>query len=86
MTDEAIPEIEPGQIAGDAYYFATCKARKASPLGSRSWLLHNLQDIGQKKPSERWHRVWIKTSEEGWTFQGLQKGLRFNNEGRLKND
>lgn len=65
------PTVE--QIAGDRYYFETCKARKAMPIGTRCRVLHDLGDIGKKKMSDRWYRVWRKT-DQGWVFDGMQFG------------
>jgi hypothetical protein len=67
------PTVNPEQIAGDAYYFATSKNLKASAVGRRVRMLHNISDFGKVHVSQRWHRIWIKT-ENGWKYEGLQFG------------
>ena len=67
------PTVQPEQIAGDMYYFATSKIMKAKPVGCRVRSLHDMSTVGKVHHSQRWHRVWDKT-EHGWKFVGLQLG------------
>ncbi|MEY3332104.1 MAG: hypothetical protein RLZZ176_404 [Cyanobacteriota bacterium] len=67
------PTVEPEQIASDMYYFATSKCMKSKLIRSRVRILHNMSDVGEVHPSQRWYRIWDKT-EDGWKFVGLQFG------------
>ena len=63
------PTVE--QIAGDRYYFETCKEVGRRPIWTVFFVRHDLSTT--EKARDRWYRVWQKT-EEGFCFLRMQQG------------